>query len=77
MSKNARIGLWLFAVYLLLYSGFVGLNAYSPATMALTPVPGLNLAILYGFFLIVFALVLSLVYGFLCRPDGDRREGQR
>ncbi|MCA9056298.1 MAG: DUF485 domain-containing protein [Planctomycetaceae bacterium] len=66
-SRNARIGLILFAVYLLFYGGFVGLNAFSPETMESTPVAGVNLAILYGFALIIVAFVLALLYGALCR----------
>lgn len=73
-SRNARIGLTLFAVYLLFYGGFVGLNAFSPGTMEATPVAGVNLAILYGFALIVVAFVLALLYGLLCR---DRSAGSR
>lgn len=70
-TRNARIGLVLFTLYLLLYGGFVLLNAYSPETMEWTPVAGINLAILYGFGLIVAALVLALLYGWLCREKGD------
>jgi uncharacterized membrane protein (DUF485 family) len=70
-SSNARTGLILFAVYLVLYGGFVLINAFSPETMESTPFAGINLAILYGFGLIVAAMVLSLVYGFLCRNSGD------
>jgi uncharacterized membrane protein (DUF485 family) len=32
-------------------------------------VAGVNLAIWYGFALIVVALVLALIYGWLCRAD--------
>ncbi|MBW3543696.1 MAG: DUF485 domain-containing protein [Planctomycetes bacterium] len=77
-ARNARIGLVLFAVYLVLYGGFVFLNAFSPRAMEAKPLFGVNLAILYGFGLIVAALVLALAYGFLCRsdalPEGDRSE---
>lgn len=69
LSRNSRLGLILFGVYLLLYGGFVMLNAFSPQTMAETPVAGVNLAVLYGFALIVAALVLALLYGFLCRNE--------
>jgi uncharacterized membrane protein (DUF485 family) len=69
MTRNARVGLVLFAVYLVLYGGFVGLNAFSPTTMEMTPVAGVNLAILYGFGLIIAALLLALLYGFLCRNE--------
>ena len=82
-SKNARLGLQLFFVYLFLYGGFVLINTFSPETMELTPVAGINLAILYGFGLIIAALVLSLIYGVMCKgedavtpPAGDSRRPQ-
>lgn len=68
-TRNARIGLVLFTVYVVLYGGFVLLNAYSPETMEWTPIAGINLAIVYGFGLIVAALVLALLYGWLCRES--------
>jgi uncharacterized membrane protein (DUF485 family) len=70
-KRNARLGLWLFGVYLLIYGGFVGLAAFSPDTMAKTPAAGVNLAIWYGFGLIGAAIVLALVYGWLCRPTPE------
>ena len=69
-SRNARIGLILFGVYCLFYGGFVVLNAFSPGTMEQTPIAGVNLAILYGFALIIVAFVLALLYGVLCRQVG-------
>ena len=66
-ARNARLGLWLFAVYLLLYGGFVGINAFAPHVMETQPALGINLAILYGMGLIVAAFLLALVYGWLCR----------
>lgn len=66
-TRASRIGLSLFAVYLLLYGGFVLLAAFSPRTMEATPLAGVNLAIWYGFGLIVAALMLALVYGWACR----------
>ncbi len=67
-SRNSRIGLVLFAVYLLLFGGFVLINTFSPQTMEATPWAGINVAILYGFVLIVAAFVLALLYGALCGP---------
>ena len=69
MARNVRIGVLLFLVYLLFYVGFVLLAAFSPATLERTPIAGVNLAIWYGFGLIVSALVLALVYGWLCRIE--------
>ena len=71
-TRTTRIGLSLFAVYLVLYSGFVLLAAFSPETMEATPLAGVNLAIWYGFGLIVAAILLALVYGWACRAIADR-----
>jgi len=71
---NQRLGLGLFAVYLLLYVGFMLLCAFAPAVMELRPMGGLNLALLYGFGLIIAAVVLAMIYGGLCRvapPPAD------
>jgi uncharacterized membrane protein (DUF485 family) len=70
ISRNARYGLILFAIYVAFYLGFMLLTAISPTSMA-TPISafgGVNLAIVYGFGLIVLALLLALVYMVLCRP---------
>ena len=66
-ARNARYGMVLFLSYLSIYGGFVGLNAARPDLMELTPLWGLNLAVLYGLALIVIAMVLALVYCWLCR----------
>lgn len=66
-ARNARYGMVLFLVYLAIYGGFVGLNAFRPDVMDLTPAWGLNLAVLYGLALILIAMVLALVYCWLCR----------
>ncbi len=70
-TRNARIGIVLFAVYLLLYGGFVFLNAFAADLMETTPIAGVNLAILYGFGLIIAALLLDLLYGVLCKPTDE------
>ena len=74
-SRNARLGLKLFSVYLVLYGGFVLINTFSAETMELTPVAGINLAVLYGFGLIVAALVLALIYGALCSNEPSAPSG--
>jgi uncharacterized membrane protein (DUF485 family) len=77
-NSNARLGVILFFVYLAFYAGFVLLAAFSPATMARTPWAGVNLAIWYGFALILAAFALALVYGALCRPgDADESTSPR
>jgi uncharacterized membrane protein (DUF485 family) len=66
-ARNARYGMVLFLIYLAIYGGFVGLNAFRPDVMDLTPIWGLNLAVIYGFALIAIAMILALIYCWLCR----------
>lgn len=68
-ARNARYGLVLFAIYFVVYAGFVLVNAFRPDWMEWTPAAGVNLAIWYGFALILGALVISLAYGWLVQSD--------
>lgn len=72
-TRNSRIGLVLFVVYLALYGGFVGLNAFRPSVMEATPWGGINLAVLYGFGLILAAVLLALIYGLFAK-DGEGQQ---
>lgn len=72
---NARLGIALFILYLLFYTGFVLINAFQADWMDIIVVAGLNLAIVYGFALIIVAIVMSLIYGLCCRVDSDNRGG--
>jgi uncharacterized membrane protein (DUF485 family) len=67
--SNARLGLWLFAIYLTLYLVFVFLSAFAAPLMERPVLAGLNLAIVYGFGLILSALVMALIYGGLCKSE--------
>jgi hypothetical protein len=62
-----RLGIWMFVFYSLFYASFVALNLLSPLTMAVIVFVGLNLATVYGFALIVVALIEALVYDAMCR----------
>jgi len=65
-ARRARYGFGLFAVYLILYGGFVLLSAFAPRVMEAT-LGGVNLGVLYGLLLIGAAFALALVYEWLCR----------
>ena len=69
VAHNTRMGVVLLVVYVVFYGGFMALSAFWPAAMAQTPTGGANVAVLYGFFLIVLALVLALVYMLVCRKS--------
>lgn len=66
-ARNRRYGLVLFSVYLVIYGGFVLLNAFRPDLAEVRVLAGLNLAIVYGMALIFAAFGLAVVYGWLCR----------
>jgi uncharacterized membrane protein (DUF485 family) len=67
VAHNTRMGVRFFIVYVVFYAGFMALSAFSPSTMSKPVLGGVNLAIVYGFTLIVLALVLAMVYMNVCR----------
>ena len=75
-NRNSRHALWFFTLYLLFYGAFVLVSAFLPDMMESTPFGGLNLAIIWGFALIVFAILLSLFYGVLCREKSQPETSQ-
>ena len=62
-----RIGLALFAAYCLLYGGFIGLAAFKPSLLAASAFAGVNVAVVYGFVLIIAAFAAALIYLFAGR----------
>jgi uncharacterized membrane protein (DUF485 family) len=64
-AYKSRIGIWMFILYTLTYAGFIAINTVKPTLMEMT-IGGLNLAMIYGIGLIVFAFVLALIYNSLC-----------
>jgi len=74
-ARNARLGLRLFAFYALIYALFVIVGAFLPKVMN-TAMAGVNVAVVWGFFLIILAFVMALVYGRLCdQPMADNKSG--
>jgi len=62
-----RLGIWMFIFYALFYAGFVAINLLAPLAMETTVFLGLNLATVYGFALIIVALIEALIYDWMCR----------
>ncbi len=75
-TRNSRYGLILFAVYLLLYGGFMLLTVFDVQVMARPALFGVNFAIVSGVGLIVVALLLSCLYVWLCRPSREKEPGE-
>lgn len=68
---KAKLGIKLFWLYCVIYMGFVGIAVFSPETMKIEALAGVNLAIVYGMVLIIFAVILGLIYNHLCTKKED------
>lgn len=55
------VGKWLFFLYAIFYACFIIINVLSPGFMSID-IGGLNMAIIFGFGLIVFAMILAFAY---------------
>jgi len=64
-SIKELLGKWLFILYAIVYGGFIVINIVSPKFMG-TKVGSLNVALVYGFLLIVFAMLLAFLYNHIC-----------
>ena len=67
----SRLGLVLFAIYLAFYLGFVLISAFASEWFEIILPGGLNLAVVYGFGLILLALILAVVYGCVRRQSSS------
>lgn len=82
---KTQLGIWMFILYSLFYAGFVAINLLSPKSMAGEVFAGLNLATVYGFALIIVALIEALIYNAMCnrkeaeladKPSASLQEGK-
>jgi len=73
---KSRLGVQMFFVYAIFYTAFVALNIISPLAMEKTIVMGLNLAVVYGFGLIVVAVIMALVYNRACSRKERELNGE-
>jgi uncharacterized membrane protein (DUF485 family) len=65
-ARKSKLGVILFVVYTLIYSGFVLIGLTKPELMGLELIGGQNIAIIYGFGLIILAIVMGFVYNYFC-----------
>ncbi|MCP4143091.1 MAG: DUF485 domain-containing protein [Chloroflexi bacterium] len=74
---KTRLGVRMFIFYALIYAGFVVINITKPVLMEKTIVFGLNLAVVYGFGLIILSLIMALIYNRLCTKAEKASEGDK
>ncbi|MCO6496997.1 MAG: DUF485 domain-containing protein [Chitinophagaceae bacterium] len=79
LSKKARLGVKFFFIYLIVYGGFVAIGVLNYELLAAEVFRGINLAIFYGFGLILLAVLLGVWYNYLCsryEKSGQKEEGR-
>ena len=65
-AYKTRLGVQMFFVYALVYVGFVLINITKPVLMEKEIILGLNMAVVYGFGLIILSMIMALIYNYLC-----------
>lgn len=76
---KSRLGVYLFISYAIVYAVFVIMNVVSPRSMSIILFRGLNLAVVYGMGLILLAIIMGLIYNYLCTQkeyELNGREGE-
>jgi uncharacterized membrane protein (DUF485 family) len=68
---KSRLGLIMIGVYVPVYMIFIMISVLSPKSLGMD-VGGLNLAIAYGFGLIVLAIIQALIYNYICSKREKR-----
>lgn len=70
-ERKAKLGIVFFFIYFFFYAGFVAIGVLNYELLALEVIGGINLAIFYGIGLILFAVLLGILYNFLCSRYED------
>ncbi|HSW67577.1 MAG TPA: DUF485 domain-containing protein [Bacteroidales bacterium] len=65
-GKKSKLGVILFLAYAIIYFGFVLIGVFYPELMGTYIIGGQNMAVVYGFGLIILAIVMGFVYHFIC-----------
>ena len=70
--KKAKLGVYMFIVYTLVYAGFVAIGLFAPSLMGMEVLAEQNIAIVYGFGLIVLAIIMGFIYNYYCTKMEDK-----
>lgn len=73
---KAKLGIKLFWLYCVVYMSFVALAVFATEKLKIPVLSGVNLAIIYGMALIVFAIILGLIYNHACTKKENEINGE-
>ena len=65
-GRKQKLGVKMFILYSLVYAAFVAIGVIDYKLMGKIVLGNLNLAVVYGFGLILFAIFLGLIYNWRC-----------
>lgn len=65
-KKKTRLGVRLFWVYTLVYAIFVAIGVIDYTIMGNIVLGNQNLAVVYGFGLIILAIIMGVIYNAIC-----------
>ena len=65
-KRKTRLGIWMFIFYTIIYGIFVAIGVANYEAMKIIVIADLNLAVTYGFGLIVLAIIMGLIYNWRC-----------
>ena len=65
-KKKTKLGITLFFVYSIIYAIFVAIGVIDYKIMGNIVLGNQNLAVVYGFALILLAIIMGLIYNWIC-----------
>lgn len=71
-KKKAKLGVWLFILYTTVYAIFVAIGVLNYEAMGKIVLGNQNLAVVFGFGLIVLAIIMGLIYNWICTRYEDK-----
>jgi uncharacterized membrane protein (DUF485 family) len=66
IQRKTRLGIIMFIVYLVVYTGFVVIGTIWPKLLGVEFMAGQNLAVIYGMGLIILAAIMGVIYNHYC-----------
>lgn len=69
--KKAKLGVKMFFIYTIVYAGFVLIGLTNPDLLGMELIGNQNIAIIYGFGLIILAIVMGFIYNYFCSKYED------
>ncbi len=65
-KKKSRLGIILFLVYAAVYTGYAYIGVAHTELLSVKAIGNVNLSIVYGFGIILLAIVMGFVYSLIC-----------